>query len=231
MGKHAKSPLHHLEPVLTNDFIPLSEDEIDAFFDDLDLDKDGYVTFDELETKLREVHEELAPQLQKHHLLHPARRDLEKHIGYAGDGIHAFLASTLPNCNAKIDRKEFTEHINRLGIPSQKQTDSQGHDKEVQVQEQRLPLRRRVRAYWAVHGPSVLFTSFVVATQLGMGLWQMVKYYENSLARAALGWGVILAKAFAGAMYPTLVFMLLSMSRHLASFLRKMLLLETDGAG
>lgn len=213
--------LYNLEPVITNDFTPLSDDEINAFFDDLDRDKDGYVTFDEVETKLHEVHEELAPTLQRHHLLHPARRDLEKHVGHSGDGIHAFLEGLMPNCNAKIDRKEFTEHVRRLQVPSQKQTDSKDQDQDDLDQERRLPLRRRIRAYWAVHGPNILFTAFVVAAQLGIGIWQMVIYIKNPLARAALGWGVILAKACAGVLYPTLVFMLLSMSRHLATFLRR----------
>lgn len=221
MEDHAPVPLYCLEPVITNDFTALSDDEINAFFDDLDLDKDGYVTFDEVEAKLHEVHAELAPNLQKHHLLHPARRDLEKDVGHSGDGIHAFLLSLIPDCNVNIDRKKFTEHVRRLKVPSQKQTDSRGQDQEDQEQEHRLPFRRRVRAYWAVHGPNILFTAFVVAAQLGIGLWQTVIYIKNPLARAALGWGVILAKACAGVLYPTLVFMLLSMSRHLATFLRR----------
>ena len=45
----------------SNDYIPLSNDEINAFFNDLDKDKDGYITFDELEQKLHDVHEELPP--------------------------------------------------------------------------------------------------------------------------------------------------------------------------
>ncbi|KAF2171030.1 hypothetical protein M409DRAFT_19003 [Zasmidium cellare ATCC 36951] len=213
--------LHSLEPVLTNDFIPLSDDEINAFFDDLDRDKDGYVTFEEIEKKLHEVHEELAPTLQRHHLLHPDRRDPEKHLGHSEADEHVFLCGLLPDCSAKINRTDFVESIRKLQVPSQKQTDSNTQDKEDQNQEHRLPFRRRLRAYLAVHGPNIAFTTFVVALQLGIGLWQMVIYIKNPLARAALGWGVILAKACAGVFYPTLVFMLLSMSRHLATFLRR----------
>lgn len=47
----------------------LSDDELDAFYKDLDRDQDGYITFDELEARLKEVHEEIAPIPQRHHLI------------------------------------------------------------------------------------------------------------------------------------------------------------------
>lgn len=224
MENHPPALLYNLEPVLTKDFTQLTDDEINAFFDDLDRDGDGYVTFDELVTKLHEVHDELAPTLQKHHLLHPERDDLEKNVDSSGDDMRAlesFLNATMPGCNERIDRKEFVEHVRQLQVPSQNQTDSKNQDQEDQDREHRLPFRRRLRAYWAVHGPNILFTTFVVALQLGFGLWQMIIYIRNPLARAALGWGVILAKACAGVLYPTLTFMLLSMSRHIATYLRR----------
>ncbi|KAK3722508.1 hypothetical protein LTR37_002500 [Vermiconidia calcicola] len=203
------------------DFVPLSNEEIDAFFDDLDKDKDGYVTFDELEAKLQESHKELAPVPQKHHLTHPARRDLEKNNGHAGDGLHAFLCRLMPDCGSRMSRNEFVNHVKHWEVPSQKQTDSKAQDEEDAAHERRIPRRRRLRAYWAVHGPNILFMAFVVALQIGMGVWQLVKYVQSPLARAALGWGVVLAKASAGVIYPTLFFMLLSMSRHFSTFLRR----------
>ncbi|KAK3686914.1 hypothetical protein LTR37_019356 [Vermiconidia calcicola] len=63
--------------------------------------------------------------------------------------------------------------------------------------------------------------AFVVALQIAMGVWQLVKYLQLPLPRAALGWGVVLAKTSAGVLYPTLFFMLLSMSRHFSTFLRR----------
>lgn len=211
-----------LYPVVSNDFTPLNEKEINNFFDDLDKDKDGRITFNELESKLHEVHQELAPKLQKHHILHPHRRDLEKSAGHSkGDGLHAFLCRIMPECGSQLDRKEFVEHVKRWEVPSQKQADSHENDKEDKDEVRRLPLRRRMRAYWAVHGPTILFVTFVVACLLGIGLWQMVIYIQNPAARAALGWGVILAKACAGVLYPTLFFMVLSMSRPLSTFLRR----------
>ena len=106
-------------------------------------------------------------------------------------------------------------------VPSQQQIDAKGQDDDDAACERRIPLQRRIRAYWAVHGPVTCFMAFVVALQLGVGVWQMVIYIRNPLARAALGWGIILAKAAAGVLYPTLFFMLLSMSRHFATFLRR----------
>ncbi|SMY27133.1 unnamed protein product [Zymoseptoria tritici ST99CH_1A5] len=211
--------MESLEPVIDDDYVPLSDDEINKFFDELDLDKDGSVTFEEMEQKLHDVHEELAPEPQKHHLLHPERRDAEKGTGHKGDGLHAFLCHIMPECSTRLNRDEFVKHVRSWGVPSQK--GAQDAHKEDVEQEKKLPFRRRLRAYWAVHGPNILFIAFVVACMIGIGLWQMIIYIKNPGARAALGWGVILAKAAAGVLYPTLVFMLLSMSRHLSTFLRR----------
>ena len=205
----------------SEDYIPLTEQEIQSFFEDIDTDKDGSITFDELEAKLHKVHEELAPEPQKHHLHHPSRRDIEKNLGHAGDGLHAFLCTLMPDCGSSLSRQEFVRRVKSWEVPSQKQTDSKEQDDEDQARERRIPLRRRIRAYWAVHGPVISFMAFVVALQLALGIWQMVIYIRKPLVRAALGWGVVLAKASAGVLYPTLFFMLLSMSRHFSTFLRR----------
>ena len=209
--------------VASDDYKVLSDDEIEAFFKDLDKDNNGYVDFEELEKKLQEVHKELAPELKKHHITHPARRDLEKNESenHAGDGLHAFLCQLLPECDAKISKQDFVARVQKLRIPSQRQTDSDEQDKGDKEKEQELPMRRRVRAYWAVHGPTILFMTFVVALQLGFGLWQGLKYFLGQEYRDAYGLGVGFAKLAAGALYPTLFFMLLSMSRHFSTFLRR----------
>lgn len=209
--------------VASDDYKVLTDDEIEAFFKDLDKDNNGYVDFEELERKLQEVHKELAPELKKHHITHPERRDLEKNeSGHdAGDGLHAFLCQLLPECDAKISKQDFVARVKKLRIPSQKQTDSDEQDKGDKEKEHELPMRRRVRAYWAVHGPTIMFMTFVVALQLGFGLWQGLKYFLGQMYRDAYGLGVGFAKLAAGALYPTLFFMLFSMSRHFSTFLRR----------
>jgi respiratory burst oxidase len=212
--------MESLEPIMGfDDFVPLTDDEINKFFDELDADKDGRISFEELEAKLHEVHEELAPEPQKHHLLHPERRDAEKGTGHKGDGLHAFLCRIMPDCDSQMNREQFVKHVKTWQVPSQK--GAEDADKEDKDQEKQIPFRRRLRAYWAVHGANILFIAFVVACMIAIGLWQMIIYIQNPGARAALGWGVIMAKASAGVLYPTLVFMLLSMSRHLSTFLRR----------
>ncbi|KAK5683408.1 hypothetical protein LTS10_004940 [Elasticomyces elasticus] len=207
--------------VANDDLIPLTDDEINDFFDDLDKDKNGYITFDELEHKLKQVHDELAPEPQKHHLHHPARQDLEKNISHKGDGLHAFLLNLMPECESKLSRQDFVSRVQKWEVPSQRQTDSKESDAQDSAQGRKMSLRRRLRAYWAVHGLVYCFTAFVVALQLAFGLWQMIIYIRNPVARAAFGWGVVLAKASAGVLYPTLFFMLLSMSRRFSTWLRR----------
>ena len=67
--------MEKLKPYSSNPgHVTLTEEEINSFFDDIDADKDGFVTFDELEAKLEQVHMELAPEPKDHHLHHPERR-------------------------------------------------------------------------------------------------------------------------------------------------------------
>lgn len=157
------------------DFEPLSDSEIESFFSDLDRDKDGYVTFEELEAKLHEVHKELAPDPQKHHLTHPDRRELEKGESHTGDGLHDFLCSLMPDCGVRVARDEFCRHVRGWNIPSQRQTSSEEENKSDRAEEGKLPLRRRIRAYWAVHGPSLLFLACVGALMIAFGGWQMAE--------------------------------------------------------
>ncbi|KAK3112393.1 hypothetical protein LTR53_011389 [Teratosphaeriaceae sp. CCFEE 6253] len=207
--------------VADDNLIPLTDDEVAAFFQDLTKDNDGFVTFAELEAKLHEVHETLAPEPQKHHLHHPARQDLEKHTGHGDDGLHVFLCSLMPDCESRLSREEFIARVKKWEVPSQEQTDTKDAEAEFAAQGRKMPLRRRVRAYWSVHGPVLCFMAFVVALQLAFGLWQMIIYLQNPLARRAFGWGVVVAKVSAGVLYPTLFFMLLSMSRHFSTWLRR----------
>ncbi|EMC91977.1 hypothetical protein BAUCODRAFT_117170 [Baudoinia panamericana UAMH 10762] len=203
---------------------PLTDEEITSFFNDLDTDKDGYVTFAEIEAKLHQVHEELAPEPKRHHLNHPSRRDVEKgeEDCHPGNGLHAFLCALMPDCGAKVDRHAFAARVKAWEVPSQRQTATDDHNSDGDATQLRqMPRRRHIRAYLAVHGPRLCFLAFVIALQLAFGLWQLISYLLNMEVRAALGWGVVIAKVCAGVLYPTLFFMLLSMSRHFATLLRR----------
>lgn len=90
--------------VASEEYKVLTDDEIEAFFQDLDKDKNGYVDFEELEKKLHEVHKELAPDLKKHHITHPqgeiwrkTRSTIERETGYtpsfANSSQHAMRRS------------------------------------------------------------------------------------------------------------------------------------------
>lgn len=126
----------------------------------------------------------------------------------------------MPDCGTRMNKEEFMRQVKTWRVPSQKQSDAKETHKEDLERKRKLPLRRRLRAYWAVHGPNYIFCGVVVALILAIGLWQGGIYITNQPARAALGWGVIMAKLNAGAIYPTMVMMLLSMSRPLSTFLR-----------
>lgn len=74
-----------------------------------------------------------------------------------------------------------------------------------------------ITTLWRLYGWSYAFSALVLAMQLGFGGWQCYKYSTNEAVRAAFGWGVPVAKFGGGALYPTLFFLILSMSRWLAT--------------
>jgi len=188
----------------------LTDDEVNAFLSDLDHNGDGLIDYSEVEKKLDQVHAEIAPNPSPHNLNHSSASDADR---------HAFLRKIIGSDKNRIPRDEFAERVRSWKIPSLKQ------DKETSVDQKtylrKLGVLRRVRSYWAVHGPEIAFLALVVSTQLAFGIWHLVKYLRGEYYTRAFGWGVVLAKTCAGALYPTFFFLVLSMSRYLSTFLRR----------
>lgn len=173
----------------------LSDDEIEEFWRELHLTQDGKVTFAELERLLEVVHNFVAPKPHKHHLNHPSRKTSGEFQNVAGDkeahssDLHHFLRELMPGCGAAMDKVEFVEIVKRWNIPSQVQV-AKTETEDAQAYRSKIRWRRRVRAWWSVKGPEVLFLIFLLALQVAMGLWQLFYYfYGRPIARAALGWG------------------------------------------
>lgn len=74
--------------------------------------------------------------------------------------------------------------------------------------------------HWRLYAWNYAFLAGVISLQLGFGVWQCYKYSSNEAVREAFGWGVPVAKFGAGALYPTFFFLVLSMSRWLATICR-----------
>lgn len=79
---------------------------------------------------------------------------------------------------------------------------------------------QRLRARWRVNKSDWIFTTFVVSLQISIGSWQCYRYSASLPAQQALGWGAGLAKGTAGALFPTLFFLIMSMSRWTVTLLR-----------
>lgn len=91
-----------------------------------------------------------------------------------------------------------------------------GSDQELQDPYQYLRSMsrwRRVRSCWAVHGPQVVFVALVVALQAAFSLWIAIHYATKYRHTELFNWGTVVSKACAGALLPTLVFLIMSMSR------------------
>lgn len=188
----------------------LTDKEIKHFIDDLDHDKDGNISYWELERKLDQVHKEIAPKAQPHNLHHQSRGD---------EARHEFLRQIIGTREDCIKRDEFARTVKTWEIPSLEHDRKEAKDEEDYLKH--ISLYRRARAYWAVKGPEVLFLALVFLMMIAFGVWQFVKYLTYDQYTPAFGWGVVLSKTCAGVLYPTFFFLILSMSRWLSTFLRR----------
>lgn len=188
----------------------LTDDEIKKFVDDLDRDSNGNIDYWELERKLDEVHEQVAPKAQPHHLHHESRPD---------EARHEFLRTLIKSDKDSIPRDEFEKCVKTWEIPSLEQDRKEAKDEDEYVK--KMSIWRRMRAWWAVRGPQVVFMVIVVSFMLAFGIWQLVKYLTYDEYRPAFGWGVVVSKTSAGVLYPTFFFIILSMSRWTATILRR----------
>ncbi|KAK2062699.1 FAD-binding domain-containing protein [Colletotrichum caudatum] len=221
----------------------LTEDEINSFLDDLDHNDDGYIDYDEVEAKLDAAHDALAPQNQAkpHHVIRkkndqPQDFSSKQHSHGENRLRHEFLRTTMGipgsqlgttsdpaaderSRSHRIPRADFAARVREWKIPSLKQDkDSEDSQKDYI---RKLRLSRRLRAYWAVHGPEIAFLALVAGCTLAFGVWQCVKYVTQTQYRAAFGWGVVMAKTAAGMLYMTFFFLLLSMSRYFSTWMRR----------
>ena len=116
----------------------------------------------------------------------------------------------------------YANHRRTDKFPKPEQIELQTLDAPVvEVPTARKPcLKHRLIARWRVNKSDWLFTAFVVFLQISFGAWMCYIYAHNTRATAALGWGVIMAKTCAGALYPTMFFLVLSMSRWTVTLLR-----------
>ncbi|KAK2616203.1 hypothetical protein QQS21_000835 [Conoideocrella luteorostrata] len=194
----------------------LNDDEVSRFVNAVDHNNDGYIDYHEIEQKLDQAYDEL--NFKTH--AHRARKHGQAaHEADATLARHQFIRTMMGSDAQRIPRDEFRNLVRSWKIPSLQQS------KKEEAQEKsyfkRLPGWRKIRAYWAVHGPEICFLCLVVGMQLAFAIWQLVKYQTTPKYRAAFGWGVVMAKTCAGALYPTFFFVIISMSRYFSTALRR----------
>lgn len=228
MTDHGPSVASHHPARTSQSTTYLSDDEVKQFIDDLDHNDDGYINYAEVERKLDQAYDELFPESKNadHSIVFPKTKEnanaTPAHNDESDRRRHEFLRTLMGSSAVEraIPRDEFAHIVRGWKIPSLKQA-KKNEDEDSIGYFGKVPGWRRVRAYWAVHGPEIVFLGFVVSMQLAFGIWQLVKYQTTPKYRAAFGWGVVMAKACAGALYPTFFFLLLSMSRYTSTFLRR----------
>ena len=82
------------------------------------------------------------------------------------------------------------------------------------------PTIRRLQASCSLYAQHLLVVTLIALLQGGCALWQGFRMWKNDDAYHAFGPGVVAAKAFAGALYPSIAILLASTSRRLQTFCR-----------
>lgn len=188
----------------------LTQDEIATFVQHLKKNQHGKISLVELEKTLDDV----AFQLQSEH--HPHRLHSDDKI----EERHEFLRAILGTDEVELSGDRLSSIVAGWRVPSLEQDQQKSNDELEYLS--KTSRRRRLRALWKVHGPEYLFLCFVVTLEIAFGLWQCVKYATGAEYQAALGWGVGLSRACAGALWPTMFFVVLSMSRWYSTFMRRL---------
>ncbi|KAL8887031.1 MAG: hypothetical protein Q9205_004511 [Flavoplaca limonia] len=188
----------------------MSDEEIQEFIKSIDYNNDGYVAYKDVERKLDDVANEIDPLPKEHHLHHHERKASDR---------HAFLRAVLGTDKDRIPNEDFATKVRKWNIPSLRQE----HQKDTEASDflKHLSWSRKLRSWWSVEGPQVCFLGVVVTVQIAFGVWQLVKYLTTPPFTAGWGWGVVVAKTSAGVLYPTMFFLVLSMSRWFATFARQ----------
>jgi hypothetical protein len=149
------------DAIVDEDATPLTDEEIKEFLDDLDHNNDGKISYKEIEAKLDQVHNEIAPNPLPHHLHHDSKEDAAR---------HEFLRSLIGVDSGSISRTEMETRIKGWGIPSTKQ-ETDGEEAEAEYL-RRFTWVRRFRSYWSVRGPEIMFIALVVVMILAFCLWR-----------------------------------------------------------
>lgn len=149
----------------------LTEAEINKFFNECNQNNDNSIDYAEIEAKLDEVHEEIAPDPKEHNLHHKEKDDEARHV---------FLRGIMRDKDI-LTKEEFCEVVRSWKIPTQNAPKNKSSETIRAV-----PIGRRLRAHLAVDGPPYAFLAFVVVLMIIFGVWQLVTYLKSE-TRQALG--------------------------------------------
>lgn len=197
--------------------LPLTEREIDRFIDSFNFGNDKRISFAELERRLEQVYKELRPHVESDAAQDDAEKASAEHV--AKQRRRHFVQQIMGNETDAIDVDHLKQLVRQWNIPSLEQEKrTQAHD---ELYLGRVPLQRRVRALWKAVRPEYNFLAFVTVIQLGLGTWQCLRYALGVQYQEAFGWGVAMSKFAAGALWPTLFLLLLSMSRWSSTMMRR----------
>ena len=177
----------------------LTNPEINAFLDELD-PGNGSIPAEVIKAKLDAVCTELSERFDSAPTYSETRNA---------------VLDLLTGSELLVPRLNVAGRLLESSIPSMEQEAQDTKNEQEYLRS--IGRWRRLRSWWMIRGPEILFLILVLGLMAGVGAWQGVRVAKY---RHAFGWGLILAKTCAGAIYPALFFSIISMSRYLSSILR-----------
>lgn len=81
----------------------------------------------------------------------------------------------------RIARQDFANIVRGWKAPSMDPDKKAEEDHEAYMKS--ISWGRRLRAYWSVQGTQVIFIALVIGLQIGLGMWQLVKYLTETQYR------------------------------------------------
>jgi predicted ferric reductase len=127
-------------------------------------------------------------------------------------------ASTIPS-RRQTPRPRSADSTTYCGDDSQEDLIRPNAEKE-RLRNFDPPMIRRLQAFCSLYAHHLLAVALIALLQSGCALWQGFCMYKNNDAYHAFGPGVVAAKSFAGALYPSTAILLASSSRRLQTFCR-----------
>lgn len=173
--------------------------DVNSFFDIVDISRKGWVSREAMRNALLHLNWKRTNDAEEKCAENARERDA---------GVQIAVDRFIEPFASRIWREDFVRAL------------SDGPKDGEHIKPLEAPILRRTQAVLSLYGPLLLVVVLILMIQIGCAAWQALGILKVDNAYEVFGYGVIVAKAFAGALYPTVAILLMSSSRRAQTLLR-----------